>query len=378
MQRSSLRPLAGLPFALGFQVLRSFSTALSRPLPSLVVMVLAILFNALGDYGLIFGHFGLPRLGLLGAGMASACSNIFSFVSDAGDHAVRQGLKHYRILHRLGRLHAATLAELFRLGLPIGITMVFEVVFFNGASLAMGAFGIASIAAHQIAITIPSLTFMVPLGIGLAATVRVGLAAGAGDAVAARRAGFTAIAMGAGFMCMTAILLLCFPRHRHPLAAGYRRQQRCAGAGGAFLYVAAAFQLVDGMQVTASMCLRGLKDARVPMWLAGASYWLAGAPMCVLLGFGLGLQGLWHLAGTGFRPVRGGGFAHDAVLSLCQNAPPQREAVTPRRSPPEARSAPYRRAAGCGGPARGRFHGRCRDAAARRLPPPSATDLRHS
>src|SRR5439155_25779820 len=117
------------------------------------------------------------------------------------------GLKRYRILHRLQHPHWQSFAELFRLCLPIGISMVFEVALFNGAALVMGTFGLASLAAHQIAITIPSLTFMNPLGIGLAATVRVGLAAGAGDWMAARRAGFTAIGMGASFMCVTALVL---------------------------------------------------------------------------------------------------------------------------------------------------------------------------
>jgi MATE family multidrug resistance protein len=291
----------GLPFAMAFQVLRSFSTALSRPIPPMIVMVLAILFNAVGDYALIFGHFGLPQLGLWGAGLASASSNLFSFVAMLAISLTAPGLKPYRILHRLAQPHWKTLAELFRLGLPIGMTMVFEVALFNGATLAMGAFGVSSIAAHQIAITIPSLTFMVPLGIGLAATVRVGLAAGAGDAKAARRAGFTAIGMGAIFMCATAILLLLFPRAIATLwlpdIAGNRE---VLGLAVSFLYIAAAFQLADGLQVTASLSLRGLKDARMPMWLAGASYWLAGAPMCALLGFGLGLKGFGIWLGLAF------------------------------------------------------------------------------
>src|SRR5258706_2655007 len=201
----------GLPFALAFQVLRSFSTALSRAVPPLAVMALAIAWNAAFDYALIFGHFGFPRLGLFGAGIASASSNIFSFAAMLTVCLAVPALKRYRILHRLWHPHWQSFAELFRLGLPIGITMVAEVSVFNGAALVMGTFGLASLAAHQIAISIPSLTFMVPLGIGLAATVRVGLAAGAGDQIAARRAGFTAIAMGAAFMCMTAFRVLLGP-----------------------------------------------------------------------------------------------------------------------------------------------------------------------
>jgi MATE family multidrug resistance protein len=290
-----------LPFALAFQVLRSFSTALSRTIPPLIVMGSAVLCNALGDYALIFGHFGLPRLGLLGAGLASACSNFFCFIVMLGFCLLAPTLRDYHILHRLFRPHWRTLGELFRLGLPMGVTMVFEVAFFNGATLAMGAFGTASIAAHQIAITIPSLTFMVPLGIGMAASVRVGMAMGAGDGVRARRAGLTAIGMAMGFMCGTALLLLFFPR----AIAGIWLPDTAANAqvlalAVTFLHVAAAFQLMDGVQVTAAFSLRGLKDARMPMWLAGASYWLAGAPMCALLGFGLGLKGLGVWLGLAF------------------------------------------------------------------------------
>jgi MATE family multidrug resistance protein len=290
-----------LPFALAFQVLRSFSTALSRAVPPLIVMALAVLFNALGDYALIFGHFGLAPMGLLGAGIASAGSNFFSFVALFAFCLLAPKLRDYRILHRLPRPDWKTLAELLRLGLPMGVTMVFEVALFNGAALAMGVFGTDSIAAHQIAITIPSLTFMVPLGIGLAATVRVGVATGSGDPTAARRAGFTAIAMGMAFMCGTALLLLLYPRTIASLWLPDTPDNASVLAlAVTFLHVAAAFQLMDGVQVTAAMSLRGLKDARWPMWLAGASYWLAGAPMCAYLGFGLGMKGLGIWLGLAF------------------------------------------------------------------------------
>ncbi|HWA70223.1 MAG TPA: MATE family efflux transporter [Rhizomicrobium sp.] len=291
----------GLPFALGFQVLRSFSTALSRAVPPLVVIVLAILWNAAFDYALIFGHFGLPQMGLLGAGIASASSNIFSFLAMLAFALGAPALARYRILHRLWQPHWKSLADLMRLGLPIGLTMVFELALFNAATLVMGTFGISALAAHQIAITIPSLTFMIPLGIGLAATVRVGLAAGAGDRIAARRAGFTAIAMAALFMCAMALVLLLWPRQIASLwLPDIPANEDVLALAVVFLHVAAAFQLMDGIQVSASLSLRGLKDAHGPMWLAGASYWLAGAPMCVWLAFGLGMKGLGVWLGLAF------------------------------------------------------------------------------
>ena len=291
----------GLPFALAFQVLRSFSTALSRATPPLAVMALAILWNAAFDYALIFGHFGFPRLGLFGAGLASASSNIFSFVAMLAICLALPALKRYRIAHRFAHAHWKTFAELFRLGLPIGITMVFEVALFNGAALVMGTFGLASLAAHQIAITIPSLTFMIPLGIGLAATVRVGLAAGAGDPHAARRAGFTAIGIGAAFMCFMALVLLLWPRQIAALwLPDIASNADVLLLAVSFLHVAAAFQLVDGIQVTASMSLRGLKDAHGPMWLAGASYWLAGAPVGLVLAYWFHMKGFGIWLGLAF------------------------------------------------------------------------------
>jgi len=291
----------GLPFALGFQVLRSFSTALSRAVPPLVVIVLAIGWNAAFDYVLIFGHFGLPRMGLLGAGIASASSNIFSFLALLAIILAAPAMRRYHILHRLWQPHWKSLVELMRLGFPIGLTMVFELALFNAATLAMGTFGISPLAAHQIAITIPSLTFMIPLGIGLAATVRVGLAAGAGDRVAARRAGFTAIAMAAIFMTGAALVLLLWPRQIASLwLPDIPANADVLALAVLYLHVAAAFQLVDGIQVSASMALRGLKDAHGPMWIAGGSYWLAGAPVCVLLGFGLHMQGLGIWIGLAF------------------------------------------------------------------------------
>jgi MATE family multidrug resistance protein len=283
----------GLPFALGFQVLRSFSTALSHAVPPMVVLGLAILFNALADYLLIFGNFGFPRLGILGAGFASASSNIFSFVVMLGIVLGFPALKRYHIFQRLMRPHWKTFRELFKLGLPIGITMVFEVALFNGAALAMGTLGLSALAAHQIAITIPSITFMVPLGIGLAATVRVGMAAGAGDHIAARRAGFTAIGMAAVFMCAMALVLLMWPREIATLwLPDIPANADVLALAVSFLLVAAAFQLMDGIQVAASMSLRGLKDTTGPMWLAGASYWLVGAPVALLLGFTFKMEGM--------------------------------------------------------------------------------------
>jgi MATE family multidrug resistance protein len=291
----------GLPFSLGYQVLRNFSTALSKPHASLWVMLICIGFNALGDYTLIFGHFGAPRLGIFGAGLASSCSYTFSFFAMLAIVRMTPELAKYRVLRRAVRVHWEKLSEVFRLGMPIGLTMMFEAMLFNASMLVMGYFGTHYAAAHTIALNVPSITFMVPLGIGMAATVRVGLAAGARDPEAVRRAGYSAMIVAGGFMALTSVAIWFFPDRIVSLyLGGHLESPAVVAMAVLFLHAVAAFQVFDGLQVVGAMSLRGLKDARAPMWIAGASYWLAGAPMCVWLGFGLGLKGLGIWIGLAF------------------------------------------------------------------------------
>jgi MATE family multidrug resistance protein len=291
----------GLPFSLGYQVLRNFSTALSKPRASLIVMVTAIFFNAFGDYALIFGHFGMPKLGVVGSGLASASSYTFSFLMMLLVVRLTPSLRKYRILLDFARPHWEKLEEVFRLGMPIGFTMMFEAMLFAGSTLLMGRFSTASVAAHMIALNVPSITFMVPLGIGMASTVRVGLAAGAGDREAVRRAGYSAILMSVAFMSVMAAILWLFPE---TIASLYL--DRSSGSvevialATVFLHVAAVFQIADGVQVVGAMSLRGLKDATAPMWIAGGSYWIAGFPVCILLGFGFHMGGLGIWIGLAF------------------------------------------------------------------------------
>ncbi|MBV9695173.1 MAG: MATE family efflux transporter, partial [Alphaproteobacteria bacterium] len=188
------------------------------------------------------------------------------------------------------------------LGMPIGLTMMFEAMLFNTATILMGTFGAATVAAHQISMNVPSNTFMVPLGIAMAATIRVGLASGAGDREAVRRAGYTALGIGALFMATTSVLLAAFPRQIAELyfSSGQPDSAEAVRLATTFLKVAAAFQIFDGLQVVAALSLRGLKDARAPMWIAGASYWLAGFPVCILLGFGLHMKGFGIWIGLAF------------------------------------------------------------------------------
>ncbi len=292
----------GLPFSLSYQVLRNFSTALEKPHAALYVMVAGIGFNFLGDYALIFGHFGLPRLGLVGAGISSAASYTFQFLALLAIVFMTPKLRPYRIFRRFFRPDWEKLAEVFRLGMPIGLTMMFEAMLFNAATLIMGTFGTATVAAHQISMNVPSNTFMVPLGIAMAATIRVGLAAGAGDREGVRRAGYTALIIAALFMSLTSVVIALFPYQIATLyfSTNTRDNADAIALAIVFLRVAAAFQIFDGLQVVAALSLRGLKDAGAPMWIAGGSYWLAGFPVCLALGFGLHMKGFGIWIGLAF------------------------------------------------------------------------------
>jgi len=190
----------------------------------------------------------------------------------------------------------AQLKELFGLGLSISLAMVFEVMLFSAATLMMGRLGTAPLAAHQIALNVPSITFMMPLGIGMAATIRVGLAAGAHNRTSVRRAGLTAMALGGAVMMIFALGMALFARTIAELylpATPNTAEAETVALTVLFLRVAAAFQLFDGLQVIGVNALRGLKDARLPMLLAGGAYWLVGFPLALFLGFGLH----WHGVG---------------------------------------------------------------------------------
>lgn len=291
----------GLPFSLGFQVLRNYSTALSKPNASLIVVVITVFVNALLDYALIFGHFGAPRLGLMGSGLASATSFALSFTAMLVVVRLTPKLHKYRIFVDALTPRWEVLKEIYVLGLPIGFTMLFEATLFFSSNFIMGHLGKDVLAAHVVSLNIPSVTFMVPLGIAMAATVRVGLAAGANDNEAVRRAGWAAIATAAVFMSFCAIVLALYPFQIAALILPPTPDNMHALLlAVTFLHVAAAFQLFDGVQVAAALSLRGLKDAQAPMWIAGASYWLAGFPTCIALGFGLGWQGFGIWVGLAF------------------------------------------------------------------------------
>ena len=282
-----------LPFLL-YLVLRSFISALERPLASLTVGLACVVINAVLNYGLIFGRFGLPELGLLGAGIGSAVANALMFAGLALVVTLDRRFRRYRLFGRFWRADWERFRQVWRLGLPIAVTLALEVTIFNAAVFLMGLIGTDALAAHAIAIQIASLSFMVPLGLGQAVTVRVGLAYGRRDPSGIARAGWTALVIAVSFMALMALVLIAAPGWLVSAFLDPARPENSPVISLAlsFLLVAALFQIFDGAQVVGAGMLRGLHDTKVPMLYAAFGYWVVGLATGVGLAFGLGWGGV--------------------------------------------------------------------------------------
>ena len=297
---------AYLPF-LGYIVLRNFIAAVERPLWGLWAGIVGFIANGLAAWCLIFGELGFPRLELFGAGLATTFSSTVMFAVLAVVALTDRKFRRYHIFERFWRPDWRRFRQLWALGLPIAATLVFEVSIFNGAVFLMGLIGTASLAAHSIAIQIASVAFMVPLGFGQAVSVRVGRAFGANDRDAITRAGWTAYAMGVGFMSLTASVMLFSP---HLVIGAFLDLSKPGNwpvieLATTFLAFAALFQFVDGAQVVGSGMLRGLHDTRIPMIFAALGYWGIGVPLGVALAFPFGLEGagIWIGLASGLAAV---------------------------------------------------------------------------
>ena len=297
----------GMPLFGAFVVLRGFLAAMERPGLALLVAFAGVVVNALLVWALVFGEFGAPRLGAVGAGLASALADLFMVAALLGLIARDRQLRRFRLLGRLWRPDWPRFREVFRVGLPIAGQMWLEIGLFAGAALVVGLLGAVPVAAHAVAVQVATATFMVPMGIGQAATARVGLAAGAGDTAGAARAGSVAVALGAAFMAATAAGMVA-ASGALPwlfLSADDPDAPAVAALGATLLVIAGLFQLADGVQVVSAGALRGLRDTRAPMLLAALGYWGIGLPVGLLLGFplGLGAGGMWIGLATGTTVV---------------------------------------------------------------------------
>jgi MATE family multidrug resistance protein len=286
-----------LPFY-GFVVLRQSLQAMERMRPIVMTIVVVNLFNLFADWILVYGVGPVPQMGPIGSAWATTAARTLLFV--VLFVVARKELGP--LLNRLDReaFRSGPLWRLVRLGTPIGFQVQLEIIAFAVIALLMGGFGTVQMAAHQVAINLASLTFMVPLGVGSAAAVRVGQAIGAGDSDGARRAAAASLLIGAGFMSLMAALFIGVPRL---LVSAYTSVEEVVVLAALLIPIAGYFQIFDGLQVVSAGVLRGAGDTRAPLVVNILGFWFIGLPISLLLGFrlGFGPQGLWwgFVAGLG-------------------------------------------------------------------------------
>jgi MATE family multidrug resistance protein len=291
-----------------FQLLRNFVAAVERPRIVLWLSIGGIFLNALVSWALIFGHFGLPALGLVGSGLGST---ITWLIMCAALIAVTSTDRRFRRFHLFGhwwRFDRQRTVAMLKLGWPIGATMGLEIGVFALAAYFMGWIGAPAVAAHAVALQLAALTFMVPLGLGQAATVRVGLALGRRDEAGVARAGWTAWVLGLLFMATMALVMWGIPRQLITLFLEDAPANAVVIAlAVSFLRVAAAFQLVDGAQVIGAGMLRGLHDTRWPLLFALVGYWVVGLGIGSWLAFAADWKGvgIWIGLASGLAVVAG-------------------------------------------------------------------------
>jgi MATE family multidrug resistance protein len=296
-QRYLLGLAWGITPALWFLAIRGFMGAVNRPEPGLWITIAAIPANAVLVYLLIHGELGLPRLELFGAGLATTIINFGMFLAGLWFAYGRRPFRKYQVLGRIWRVDWMLMRQLIVIGAPISISFLLEYGLFAAAALLMGLISTTALAAHQIALQVTAILFMVPLGIGIAATVRVGHAVGRGDAAAVKRAGFVAVLLG---MVLVSALTLIVILTRFAIARFFFGEAvESAGAvielTATLLMVGATFFVADGIQTVAAGALRGMNDTRMPLLFAAISYWLIGFTSAYGLAFwtDLGAVGVW-------------------------------------------------------------------------------------
>jgi MATE family multidrug resistance protein len=280
-----------LPLLL-YATFRRYLQAMGLVQPVMFALITANIVNAIVNWLLIFGNWGAPALGVVGAGWATFISRSYM----AG--GLLLFILYNNARHRTGLFRvpftfdALRMKELLKLGFPAAAQLTLELGVFAAATALAGKLDSVSLAAHQIALTAASITFMVPLGVSSAGAVRVGQALGRGEPRAAGHAGWMALVLGAGFMMLSALCFVFFPDY---ILRTFTSEEAVLTAGVSLLFVAAFFQLFDGIQVVATGILRGAGDTRTPMLSNLVGHWFLGLPVGVTLCFFLewGVVGLW-------------------------------------------------------------------------------------
>jgi len=278
-------------------VLKSFFSALERPNVVLLSLIIGGLVNIVLNYTLIFGNFGMPELGLTGAAIATLVTTILSILILLYFCLFKDEYSSYLIFNNIWRIDIEAFKEVFKLGLPVGITMLAESGLFSATAVMMGWLGTNSLAAHGIAIQISGITFMIYLGLANAGTVRVGRAVGREDNSGLKLASISVIILTIGAVLIVAFTFLSVPKSLLMLflSPSHVDTPSIILIGVPLLAIAAIFQIADGLQVVVLGLLRGLKDTAIPMVITTICYWGVGIPCSYLFGFvfNWGGKGIW-------------------------------------------------------------------------------------
>jgi MATE family multidrug resistance protein len=301
----------GLPAFTCYRVLYGYSTSINQTKPMMVIALLALLLNALVNWVLVFGHWGMPALGGVGCAWATMLCVWFNLIALLIWMRLSPAYRATWPFAHFEAPHGPTLRKLFKLGLPIGITYFAETCAFSLIALLVAQFGSREVAAHQIALNFTSLTFMVPMSLSLALLTRVGQSLGAGDADAARFRSWVGVGMTIAFSLASALLMGLLSK---PIAHAYTSDLEVVHGAAQLLLLAALFQLPDCVQVVTINAIRAYKVTRLPMVLHLTAFWCISIP----LGCILGLAPAWFfLSPTVPMAARGFWIALIVGLSVC-------------------------------------------------------------
>lgn len=284
--------MASLVPALGSIALKNHADALNRPWVPFWIFLSGVLLNVCLNALLIFGLWGFPKMGIDGAAWATLISRVGILVAMLWWLNSARDLTEWVPIHWLRRPVLAELRVLLRIGLPASLQMLAEVGAFSAAGILMGRFGAIPLAAHQVAITCAGTSFMVPLGLSMALTVRVGEAAGARTHDRLRPIVLSGWLLGLTFAGCTAVAFVLFGR---TMAGWFITAPEVIAMCAQLLVIVGIFQVFDSLQVGSAGMLRGLHDARIPALIAGVAYWLVGIPLGAWLSNGteIGPSGVW-------------------------------------------------------------------------------------
>jgi multidrug resistance protein, MATE family len=275
-----------------FQTLKQFAEGLSITRVALIVMIGANVVNLMLNYALVFGHFGFPAMGLNGSAWATFCSRIFMVAAIAAYVYYHPFFKKYRGIFNLKNFSTALYSKMLNLGIPSGVQFIFEVAAFDFSLVMMGWLGAQTIAAHQIAINLATISYMTTAGLAAAATIRVGYYLGSSDFKNMRIAAMSLLSMALIVMAAWAVLFIA---GRNYLPLIYVEDVGVVPVAASLLVIAGLFQLADGTQVVCASALRGLQDVKIPSLFILVAYWVIGLPLGYYLAFPLGVggPGIW-------------------------------------------------------------------------------------